>query len=207
VTGAKRRSGRRLRRSFYEQETTELARVLLGTFLVHKTIDGVSVGRIVETEAYLGSADPASHAFRGPTKRNTSMFGPPGHLYLYFIYGVHWCCNIVSAPRGVGEAVLLRALEPVAGLALMRERRGVESERDLSRGPGRLVKAMGLGPEHDGADLVRGPLGIWDRASWSPPPGARWDEPIDSSPRVGISRAAEMPLRFSLRQNPFVSRR
>jgi DNA-3-methyladenine glycosylase len=196
----------RLRRSFFEQETTVLARALLGTFLVHRSPEGRTVGRIVETEAYLGSADPASHAYRGRTARNAVMFGEPGHLYVYFIYGVHWCCNVVSAPVGTGEAVLLRALEPIAGLERMRARRGFDRPRDLCSGPGKLVQAMGLGPGHDGIDLVRGPIGVWGRASFRAPAGAQWNEPIVTTTRVGIRRAAELPLRFYLGGNPNVSR-
>jgi DNA-3-methyladenine glycosylase len=135
------------------------------------------------------------------------MFGPPGHLYVYFIYGAHWCCNVVSAPSGVGEAVLLRALEPVAGIELMQARRKFDRPRDLCSGPGKLVQAMGLGREHDGIDLVRGPVGIWERASFQAPPGASWDEPIVTTTRVGIRKAAESPLRYYLAGNPNVSRR
>ena len=205
--GARRRRGRRLARDFYAQETVAVARALLGTFLVHRSREGTTVGRIVETEAYLGRLDPASHAHKGETARNRSMFGPPGHVYVYFIYGVHWCCNVVTAPAGVGEAVLLRALEPVEGIEVMAARRRTEVERNLCSGPGKLVQAMGITREHDGADLVRGPLGIWDRAGWSPPPGRAWDEEIATSARVGITKAADLPLRFLLRGNPHVSAR
>ena len=203
---ARRSGGRRLGRDFYRQETASVARALLGAFLVHRTEEATLVGRIVETEAYLGAADPASHAFRGPTARNATMFGPPGRLYVYFIYGVHYCCNVVTAPKGVGEAVLLRALEPIAGLDVMRVRRGTDVERNLCSGPGKLVEALAIGPRDDGADLVRGPLGIWERGSWTPPEGAAWDEAIASSARVGITKAAELPLRFFLRGNRHVSR-
>jgi len=205
--GARRRRGRRLGRAFYAEDTVAVARALLGTFLVHRSPEGTTVGRIVETEAYLGRLDPASHAHKGETARNRAMFGPPGHVYVYFIYGVHWCCNVVTAPAGVGEAVLLRALEPVEGLEVMSARRRTEVERNLCSGPGKLVQAMGITREHDGADLVRGPLGIWDRASWSPPPGSSWDEAVATSARVGITKAADLPLRFLLRGNPHVSGR
>lgn len=206
MSGASADRGR-LRRAFFEEETTALAQALLGTFLVHRSPQGTTVGRIVETEAYLGSLDPASHAYRGRTARNAAMFDAPGHLYVYFVYGVHWCCNVVSAPEGVGEAVLLRALEPVLGLERMRARRGFERPRDLCSGPGKTAQAMGLGPQHDGVDLTRGPLGIWGRGRFRAPPGASWNEPIVTTTRVGLRRAAELPLRYYLAGNPHVSRR
>ena len=203
---ARGRRGKRLSRDFYAQETLTVARALLGTFLVHRTPAGTTVGRIVETEAYLGRLDPASHAHRGETARNRAMFGPPGHVYVYFIYGMHECCNVVTAPAGIGEAVLLRALEPIDGLDLMRARRGTDVERNLCSGPAKLVVAMGIGREHDGLDLVRGPLGVWDRASWPAPAGRSWNEEIATSTRIGITKAADLPLRFHLRANPFASR-
>ena len=204
MSTAKREHGRRLGRAFYEQPTLDVAQQLLGTFVVHDSVDGRTVGRIVETEAYLGSADPASHAFRGQTARNASMFGEPGHAYIYFIYGMHYCLNVVTAPRSVAEAVLLRALEPIEGLELMRARRGCSRDCDLSNGPGKLVQAIGITREQDGADLVRGPLGIWDRASFDANLLAL---DIVTSVRVGITQAAELPLRFYVRGNPHVSKR
>ena len=196
-----------LPRGFYLRPTVEVARDLLGAFLVHRSPEGTTVGRIVETEAYLGGVDPASHAYRGETARNRSMFGAPGRAYVYFIYGVHWCLNVVTAPRGVGEAVLLRALEPVEGLDRMRRRRGVEAERALCSGPGKLVQAMGIGRGHDGADLVRGDLTIRPRGAWEPRLPGAWDEAVVVAPRVGITKAADLPLRFYLADNPHVSRR
>lgn len=207
VTRTGGRYGGVLPRGFYRRPTVDVARDLLGTFLVHRSREGTTVGRIVETEAYLGDRDPASHAFRGETARNRSMFGPPGHAYVYFVYGVHWCLNVVTAPRGVGEAVLLRALEPVAGLDRMRERRGVDAERALCSGPGKLVQAMGVGREHDGVDLVRGVLTIRaPGAAPRPEPGA-WKEEVVVASRVGITKAVELPLRYYLAGNPHVSRR
>lgn len=190
-------------RAFFERPTRALARALIGTFLVHDAPEGRTIGRIVETEAYLGARDPAAHSFRGPTARNRTMFGPPGRLYVYFIYGMHHCANVVSAPEGVGEAILLRALEPVEGLELMVARRGTTQVRELCRGPARLVRAMGLGPEDDGAALggprlfiaPRGALGSWPKRPR-----------IRSDVRIGISRASELPLRFLEADNPYVSR-
>lgn len=197
---------RPLPRSFYAGATRAVARALLGTFLVHESPKGRTVGRVVETEAYLGSSDPAAHTYRGETARNRAMFGPPGHLYVYFIYGVHHCCNVVTRPEGVGEAVLLRALEPVEGLDLMRARRGgATRERDLCSGPGKLVQAMGLGREHDGADLVRGAVFLADATS-VPERFPRRRVDVVTTTRVGITKAAERPLRFYERGNAHVSR-
>jgi DNA-3-methyladenine glycosylase len=196
---------RPLPRSFYERSTRAMARALLGTFLVHDEPGARSVGRIVETEAYLGAKDPAAHTFGGETVRNRTMFGPPGHLYVYLIYGIHHCCNVVTSPAGTGEAVLLRALEPVEGLDLMRERRGTRALKNLCSGPGKLVQALGLGREHDGNDLVRGSVFLAD-ASSLPERFARRRLDIVTTTRVGITKAAELPLRFYERDNPHVSR-
>ncbi|MEE8467681.1 MAG: DNA-3-methyladenine glycosylase [Planctomycetota bacterium] len=167
-----------------------VARRLIGARLVHHSPDGVTVGRILETEAYLSSGDPACHAHRGRTARNASMFLAAGHAYVYLIYGVHQCFNVVTGPEGVGEAVLVRALEPLAGLELMRVRRGVLRDRDLCSGPGKLARAMGLGPEQDGASLRQGTLLLC-------PPERDWRAPtIGVGPRVGIAQAVDLPLRF-----------
>lgn len=193
-----------LERVFFERPTRVLARALIGTFLVHDAPSGRTVGRIVETEAYLGRRDPAAHSFRGETARNRTMFGSPGQLYVFFIYGVHHCANVVSAPAGTGEAILLRALEPVEGLDLMQSRRGERcTPRDLCRGPGRLVQAMALRREHDGADLTRPPVYLAARDAFG-----RWPKRprIVTDVRIGISQAAELPLRFLEADNPFVSR-
>jgi len=210
VVGTRRSRGagawRPLPRAFYERSTRTVARALLGTFLVHEGSGGHAVGRIVETEAYLGAQDPAAHTYGGETARNRTMFGPPGHLYVYFIYGVHHCCNVVTRPSGVGEAVLIRALEPVEGLEGMRARRGTDVERNLCSGPGKLVQALGFGREHDGTDLVRGPVFLADAASLPERfPGRRID--VVETTRVGITKAKELPLRFYERDNPHVSRR
>ncbi|MBI1382465.1 MAG: DNA-3-methyladenine glycosylase [Planctomycetaceae bacterium] len=188
--------------SFYERSTVALARALIGTFLVHDAPDGRRAGRIVETEAYPGARDPASHSFRGETARNRSMFGPPGTLYVYFIYGMHHCANVVSAPEGVGEAVLLRALEPVDGVARMISSRGAVPFRDLCRGPGRLSKAMGLGPALDGASLLGPPLYLAPRDAYDGYPAR---PRIETGPRIGIRLHRDAPWRFWEAGSRFVS--
>jgi DNA-3-methyladenine glycosylase len=173
--------------AFYDRDTVEVARDLLGRVLWHRSEDGDAAGTIVETEAY-GPDDPASHAFRGPTPRNAAMFGPPGHAYVYRIYGIHWCVNAVTAPVGVGEAVLIRALEPTIGHELMRRRRPVAASYTLCAGPSRLCQALGITGALDASSLVEGPLRIVGQP----------DRPIEvvAVPRIGVSRAAEWPARF-----------
>ena len=151
---------------------------------------------IVETEAYAPD-DSASHAYGGPTRRNATMFGPAGRLYVYRSYGVHWCANVVCGDEGTAAAVLLRALEPTDGLGAMRSRRGVEDAGLLASGPGRLTQALAISAEHDGLDLGRAPFAL------HPP-----ERPVDvvTSPRVGITRATEQPWRYSLAGSTFVSR-
>jgi DNA-3-methyladenine glycosylase len=182
----------------YEQETLVVARELLGCVLVSRRGDELAAGRIVETEAYLRD-DPASHSFRGQTARNRVMFGPPGHAYVYFTYGAHWCLNAVTAPEGVGEAVLIRALEPLAGIELMRRRRGVEEPRLLASGPGRLTQALGITGELNGVSLASGALAILGPAA----------QPVEivEGPRVGIRQAVEHAWRFFEAGSRFVSRR
>jgi DNA-3-methyladenine glycosylase len=171
---------------------TDVARDLVGCTLL---VDGVG-GAIVEAEAY-GPDDPASHSFRGENARNAAMFGPPGHLYVYRSYGVHWCANVVCGEAGTGAAVLLRALEPTQGIDAMRERRGLDDVRLLCSGPGRLTQALGISREHDGLALDRPPFRLEAGA-----------EPVELvvGPRIGISRAVELPWRYSVRNSPFVSR-
>jgi DNA-3-methyladenine glycosylase len=184
-----------LPRSFYARDSLDVAPELLGKLLVH----GARAGRIVEVEAYRFD-DPASHAYRGPTTRNATMFGPPGHLYVYFSYGVHWCANVVTGNRD-GQAVLLRALAPMDGLDAIRDARpAARRDRDLASGPGRLTQALGIDGTFDGTDLVDGAVRIADDGVPPPPvPGV--------STRVGISKAVERPWRWFVAGDPNVSRR
>lgn len=181
----------------------EVAPRLLNLLLA--TADG-RVGRIVEVEAYAGGDDPASHAYRGRTARNATMFGPPGHLYVYFSYGVHWCANVVTGPEGTAQAVLLRALEPVAGLDLMRAARWRTQKRrndsDLCRGPGRLTQALGVDRDFDGVDLCSEASPLVLLSDRTPPP-----QTPGRGPRVGISVATEVPWRFWVEGHAGVSRR
>ncbi len=158
-------------------------------------MDGVG-GVIVETEAYADD-DPASHSFRGRTRRNASMFGPPGRLYVYRAYGIHWCANVVCREEGVGAAVLLRALEPTLGLEEMRARRGVDDPLLLCSGPGRLTQALGLTADHDGLALDRPPFRLLE------PPG---HVDVTAAPRVGITQAGDLPWRYVLTGSAFTSR-
>jgi DNA-3-methyladenine glycosylase len=153
-------------------------------------------GILVEVEAYAPD-DPASHSFNGRTARNAAMFGPAGSLYVYRSYGIHWCANIVCGPEGVGAAVLLRAAEPTHGLDAMRDRRGIDDVLRFCAGPGCLTQALGITGEHDGASLDRAPFEL--RAS---PSGVD----VVTGPRVGITRAADLPWRYALRSSRFVSR-
>jgi DNA-3-methyladenine glycosylase len=177
-----------LPRAFYGRGALVVAPDLLGRTLVHETPEGTVAGRIVEVEAYCGPIDPASHAYRGPTRRNAVMFGPAGHLYVYFTYGMHYCANVVCEEEGSPGAVLLRAVEPVSGLELMARRRGTSAVGALAKGPARLAQAFGIDRAQNGIDLVDGPVWIG---------GAPVLEgPVEASPRIGITRAAEEPWRF-----------
>jgi DNA-3-methyladenine glycosylase len=165
-------------------------------------VAGPCRGRIVEVEAYAGAEDPGSHAYRGPTRRNATMFGPPGHLYVYFTYGMHWCANAVCAEEGVGEAVLLRAGAPLDGLDEMRAARArARRDRDLCSGPAKLCQALGLDRQFDGADLVSGDRGVVIVDDGVPPPR----RPANST-RVGLSAGAEHPWRWYVPGDPNVSR-
>jgi DNA-3-methyladenine glycosylase len=182
-----------LGRGFFARGVHEVAPELVGATLL---VDGAG-GRIVEVEAY-DPGDPASHGYRGPTARNRSMFGPPGHAYVYRSYGIHWCLNLVCGPKGSAEAVLVRALEPLAGLGRMRERRGTGADRLLCSGPGRLCEALAITGAHDGLPLDRPPFEL--RA-------AEEAVAVVTGPRVGITRAAELAWRYGLAGSPFLSRR
>ena len=211
--------GPALPREFYLQDTREAAQKLLNCVLVYETGDGICAGRVTETEAYLFD-DPASHTFRGLTARCAMMFGPPGRAYIYFTYGAHHCLNAVTAAENCGEAVLIRALEPLAGVELMARRRGL-TEKDipandapgqdkikfgvrLCGGPGKLCQAFGLSRTESGLDLTGGsPLQITlPQASV----GHAAPDQILSTPRIGISRNAEAPWRYTIRDDPYTSR-
>ncbi|GMU79992.1 MAG: putative 3-methyladenine DNA glycosylase [Acidimicrobiia bacterium] len=198
------RRGRPLPRRFYARDSLEVAPELLNKVLVHDDpVAGRVAVRIVEVEAYRGSEDPGSHAFRGMTKRNATMFGPPGHLYVYFTYGMHWCANVVTGRVGVAHAVLLRAGEPLAGIDVMWARRpAARRDRDLASGPARLAQALAITGAEDGTDVVRGPLRILDDGT-PPPEAPHW------SPRIGLSagRGDRHPWRCTVPGNPHVSRR
>jgi DNA-3-methyladenine glycosylase len=185
-----------LPRSFYVRPAIEVARALLGKILVH---GGVSA-RIVETEAYLGLVDEAAHSWRGRTPRTEVMFGPPGHAYVYLIYGIHDCLNIVAEPEGSPGCVLIRAVEPVSGIAAMRRRRMVEGIEGLTNGPGKLTRALGITLRHNGADLTRGPVTVRE-------PDREQTFEIGVSPRIGITKSVDWPLRFFIAENRFVSGR
>ncbi len=185
-----------LRRNFYARPVTEVARDCLGKVLVH----GKTAGRIVETEAYLGVNDRAAHAWSGITKRTRVLFGPPGHAYVYFIYGMYECLNFVAEETGKAGCVLIRAVEPLAGITRMKRRRpaahGIE---DLASGPGKLTLALGITRKQNGADLTRGPLQV--RRFLREPPFE-----VQVTPRIGIKHNADWPLRFLISGSPFASR-
>jgi len=183
-----------LRRAFYARPTVEVARELLGKVLVH----GPASGIIVETEAYLGGEDLASHSARGLTERTRVIFGPPGHAYVYFIYGMYECLNLVAEPDGRPGCVLIRALEPVAGIEIMRERRGARKDEELASGPGKLTLAMAITRAQNGADVTRGSLVVRE-------PAERRRVEIAVTPRIGITKCADLLLRFVIRGNRFVS--
>ena len=176
--------------AFFDRSPVDVAEALIGATLQVDAIGGI----IVETEAYAPD-DPASHSFRGVTARNAAMFGPPGHAYVYRSYGMHWCFNMVCRP---GSAVLIRALQPVSGLEIMMQRRGLVDPRLLCAGPGRLCQALGIDLAFDGISLLAPPFALQE----APTPLA-----VVACPRIGITKAAEQPWRFCLAGSPFLSRR
>jgi DNA-3-methyladenine glycosylase len=185
-----------LRRAFYKRGAVEVARELLGKILVH----GATAGIIVETEAYLGGDDLASHSAVGITNRTRVIFGPPGHAYVYLSYGMHECLNIVAEPDGKAGCVLIRALEPVTGFdAMYRRRPAARTDRDLTSGPGKLTRALAITRAHNGVDMTRGDLVVRE-------PEQKTAVEIEVTPRIGITKCADLPLRFLVRGNRFISR-
>jgi DNA-3-methyladenine glycosylase len=193
-------AARRLTRPFFERASPEVGLDLLGRILVRQLPSRRTLAvRILETEAYQED-DPASHSYRGRTRRTEVMFGPPGHLYVYFTYGMHFCMNVVTGRAGEGSAVLLRAAEPIEGIDSMRELRGVEDDRLLCSGPGRLCQALGVSRAENGVDLVRGsPLWMLEGVPLAP-------VDVEVTTRVGIRRGVERPWRFVERGSRFASR-
>ena len=194
------RSGARLGRAFYARPSATVARDLLGRILVREVEGRRLAVRIVETEAY-AQDDPASHSFRGRTPRNATMFGPPGHAYVYFVYGMHWCVNVVTGSSGEGSAVLIRAGEPLEGVDAMAEARGIADPERLCRGPANLARALGIDGSLDGADLLRGDGGLHVHAGSPPPPGD-----VRATPRIGIREGVELPWRFVVGGDRWASR-
>lgn len=186
-----------LPRSFYSRKAETVAKELLGCFLVTNLPEGITVGKIVETEAYLSAGDLSSHSYKGRTPRNAVMFDSPGRAYVYFTYGMYYCFNTVTGPKGKGEGVLIRSLEPLEGIELMKKRRGVEDIENLCSGPAKLTQAMGIDIKLNGAELTRGPIIIQES-----------DQKVEiiTSTRIGITKSIDLPLRFFIKDNPFVSR-
>jgi DNA-3-methyladenine glycosylase len=184
-----------MEKDFFNKSTIEVAKSLLGCYLVH----GKTTGKIVETEAYLED-DPASHSFKGKTKRNSPMFNKAGTAYVYFTYGMHNCFNVVTNVKGKGEAVLIRSLEPTKGIGLMKKRRCTENIRNLCNGPAKLVQAMAISIKHNNTDLINGNLKILSR-------NKKENFEIVQSKRIGIKKGSELQYRFYIKGNKFVSKK
>ncbi len=184
---------KRLSRAFFGRSVLEVAPDLIGTTLLFRGVGG----RIVEVEAY-HHTDPAAHSFHGPTERSAVMFGPPGYVYVYRSYGIHWCLNFVCEPEGSASAVLLRAIEPTNGLAAMRRRRSTTEERLLCAGPGRLCEALGITRKQNGLALDAAPFALFAR---------RGKVEIVAGPRIGITKAVGKPWRYGLKDSPFLSKK
>ena len=185
--------------AFFDRDVSVVARELLGALVVSEVGGERTSGRIVETEAYLGREDPASHGYRDRrNERNAALFGPPGTWYVYLSYGMHWCSNLVCGPEGTAGAVLLRALEPVEGLEVMRRRRGGMDDRHLCSGPGKLCQALGITRALDGSLMPRSDVLVC-------PAAGKPRSSIVTTPRIGITKAADWPLRFCVEGSPFVS--
>jgi DNA-3-methyladenine glycosylase len=197
-----------LRRNFFNRDAATVARELLGKLLIRRQGRNLLAGRLVETEAYLGQSDPAAHAYSGRTARNFVLFGPPGQAYIYFIYGNHYCLNVSCMPEGQGEGVLFRAMQPVFGVETMARARGIELPpapretqlRMISSGPGRMCEAMSITRDRDNnKDLTSRASDLWLADDSFQP------ERVTATPRIGITKAVEHPLRFTVARNPFVS--
>lgn len=186
------RPGKPLKRAFFARSVLEVAPDLIGATVL---VDGVG-GLIVEVEAY-HHTDPAAHSFRGPTPRNLVMFGPPGYLYVYRSYGIHWCMNMVCEKEGSASAVLIRALEPTHGLPAMRRRRGVQDERALCSGPGKLTEALGVTHAHNGVALDAPPFAMFAR---------KGDVEVVTGIRIGLTKAVDLPWRYGLKGSKFLSK-
>jgi DNA-3-methyladenine glycosylase len=182
---------------FFNRSTITVARSLIGTCLIHRQPGITRIGRIVETEAYI-TGDPANHAYRGETKRNAVMFGPPGNWYIFFVYGRHFCLNVTAGNTKVGEAVLIRALEPIEGIEAMQQTRQKMNKKELCNGPARLVQAMGISPYILGKSALEPPLMLGQF-------GPSRKIPIATSPRIGIRHNKSALLRFYLSNSPFIS--
>lgn len=183
---------KRLTRSFFNRSVLEVAPDLIGVTLL---VNGVG-GRLVEVEAY-HHTEPAAHSFGGQTERNAIMFGPPGYVYVYRSYGIHWCLNFVCEPKGSAAAVLIRAIQPTAGLAAMRRRRGVADDRLLCSGPGRLCQALGITRAHNGLALDRPPFELF---------ASQGEVEVVAGPRIGLTKAAELPWRYGEKGSRFLSK-
>ena len=188
----------KIERSFYSRDTETVAKDLLGKILVHETKEGTCKGKIVETEAYFGDKDPASHAFRKKTKRNFLMFEIPGKAYVYFCYGNHWLFNIVAKENENPGAVLIRAVEPLYGIELMKKRRGTNEIKNLTNGPGKLSKAFGIERIQNGLDLTKSNLFLEDS-------NEKFE--IAKTKRIGISKGKNNLLRFYIKNNIFISKK
>lgn len=187
-----------LPQSFFIKNADKLAPALLGYILVHNTPEGATEGLIVETEAY-GQDDVASHCYKGETARTKAMFGPGGHVYIYFTYGMHYCFNVVGGQPGNGQAVLIRALQPQRGIEIMQKRRQKTNEKDLCNGPAKLVQAMGITKADYGKPLFKNDELFIERQDQT-------KIHIQKGPRIGITKAKDAPLRFWIKDNPYISR-
>jgi DNA-3-methyladenine glycosylase len=194
-----------LPREFYQPRAQTVAPLLLGHLLLRRTANGLCGGIIVETEAYLHD-DPACHAFRGKTPRNGAMFGPPGRAYVYFIYGSHYCVNAVCNVTDVGEAVLIRAVEPIVGLEILRTNRAVAKGHELTNGPAKLCQAMAINRALDGENLCDATAPLFIACNPQREEFLSDNAPLLNTPRIGITQAKELPLRFLLARNGFVSK-